>query len=798
MVADHQLRQAQEEILKYEGGRLGISAVPGSGKTFTLSRLAAQLVQKLALSGTMDDREVLVVTLTNAAAENFRNSIGQYVQSQRLLPSGFRVRTLHSLAHDIVRERPDLVGLGEDFSIIDERTSQEIKRQAVNNYLQANPDFLGGFLKPDYLNNLRRIERYLPETGRDIAEAVIRRTKELRTDAFTLSNLLEQQSGVWPLLSFGLQIYRDYQRGLSVRGGVDFDDLILFALQALESDDGLLERLRQRWPYVLEDEAQDSSALQEQMLILLTAAHGNWVRVGDPNQAINTTFTSADPRFLRDFVSREGVNTLPLPNSGRSAEPIIELANQFIDWTRNAHPVLPSDMALALPHIERTAKGDPQPNPVPGDPAVYFYDRPLTPAQEIKTLVKSLDRWLSNHPKKTAAVLVPDNRRGAEFGRACEEASLPFDDSLLQSTSTTRVAVDALVKALRYISQPSNSSSLPPFWSDVWWARRGRPYCLPDADNQTDDDNETGAVGSAESCIPWHAVGPNPEESSSGEVLPQPILLFAKALGQMRHPERFVFPTAGDDWLEGLGWIDRFDGFRPLVERFRNDLKRWCGATVLPVDELILTLGQDLFTEAAELALAHSVAIQLAKRARERPEQRLPELTKELDEIARNRRHILGFREETRGFDPPAGKVTIATMHTAKGLEWDRVHLASVSNYSFPSGGDDDYYRGERWFVRDSLNLTEEALAQTKELHSGTLDEYVSGQATLVARQDFAGERLRLLYVGITRARQELILTYNTGSRHETSPNRPALAFVELEKAWRKKQRGEDEKEKLV
>ena len=78
MVADQHLRPAQEEVLRYEGGRLGISAVPGSGKTFTLSCLAAKLVHQLAGSGPMDDREVLVVTFTNAAVENFRNSIGKF------------------------------------------------------------------------------------------------------------------------------------------------------------------------------------------------------------------------------------------------------------------------------------------------------------------------------------------------------------------------------------------------------------------------------------------------------------------------------------------------------------------------------------------------------------------------------------------------------------------------------------------------------------------------------------------------------------------------------------------------
>ncbi len=119
-------------------------------------------------------------------------------------------------------------------------------------------------------------------------------------------------------------------------------------------------------------------------------------------------------------------------------------------------------------------------------------------------------------------------------------------------------------------------------------------------------------------------------------------------------------------------------------------------------------------------------------------------------------------------------------MHSAKGLEWDRVYLISLNDYSFPSGGDDDSYRGERWYVRDSLNLVAEAIAQTQQLHTGTLDEYITGAATRQARQEIGGERLRLLYVGITRARREAILTYNTGRNPDRKPNGPALAFQAL------------------
>ena len=119
-------------------------------------------------------------------------------------------------------------------------------------------------------------------------------------------------------------------------------------------------------------------------------------------------------------------------------------------------------------------------------------------------------------------------------------------------------------------------------------------------------------------------------------------------------------------------------------------------------------------------------------------------------------------------------------MHSAKGLEWDRVYLVSLNDYSFPSGGDEESYRGERWYVRESLNLVAEAIDQTRMLQMGNLDEYAPGTATRQARQEIGGERLRLLYVGITRARREVILTYNTGRNPNNSLNGPALAFEAL------------------
>jgi DNA helicase II / ATP-dependent DNA helicase PcrA len=136
-------------------------------------------------------------------------------------------------------------------------------------------------------------------------------------------------------------------------------------------------------------------------------------------------------------------------------------------------------------------------------------------------------------------------------------------------------------------------------------------------------------------------------------------------------------------------------------------------------------------------------------------------------------------------FDPDKhrGKVTVSTMHRAKGLEWDRVYLLSVNNYDFPSGEPQDTYIGEKWFVRDSLNLETEALAQLKAASDAATFEYDEGVATREARLDYVSERLRLLYVGITRARRELVITWNTGRDGKRLQATPLIA---LQVFWEK------------
>jgi DNA helicase-2/ATP-dependent DNA helicase PcrA len=256
----------------------------------------------------------------------------------------------------------------------------------------------------------------------------------------------------------------------------------------------------------------------------------------------------------------------------------------------------------------------------------------------------------------------------------------------------------------------------------------------------------------------------------------------AQALRKCRQVEDLLWPRLGRDWLDELDLSDDLPDAREQLIEFRELVRRWQEATLLPIDQLILTLAQDLFKEPADLAVAHKLAVVLRRASASHPEWRLPELTGELAVVAKNERRFLGLSGDDTGFDPKKyqGQVVVATVHKAKGLEWDRVYLMSVNNYNFPSALPHDQFIAEKWFVRDRLNLETEALAQLDTLRSG-YDVYEEGKATRQARLEYAAERMRLLYVGITRARKELIITWNTGRRGD---QQPAVPFIALQTFW--------------
>lgn len=735
-------RPKQLEILKYTSGKMGISAVPGSGKTQTLSYLAANLLFEGRIE---DDQEILVVTLVNSAVNNFSTRISGFMESFGLLPGvGYRVRTLHGLAHEIVRERPDLVGLGNEFEIIDERETSQILDTSVESWLKRNPNFIDRWGKPDYQNNLNRNQKSDWQSAvSSICSNFIRTAKDLQLSPQEIYTRLSDLKINDSLLQLGVDIYEDYQRVLNYRSAVDFDDLIRLALMSLQIDPDYLNRLRYQWPYILEDEAQDSSRLQEVILKTLVGENGNWVRVGDPNQAIFESFTTASPEYLKNFLAHPDVSSKTLPNSGRSTQSIINLANELIRWTNQDHPIHALSNSLTEPFIEPTPKYDPQPNPEDHPEKIFLLEKPQSSDQEIKSVILSLSKWLPENPDVTVAVLVPRNFRGGKIVEALQKDKIPYVE-ILQTSQSTRNTAAILAAILNFLENPNQTSRLLKIFD----------YLSRIKFSLTTDKREK----------------------------------IVKLIRACNYLEEFLFPVPDHDWIQKLLQQEQspVNEIIHILLEFRTQLSRWLKAADLPIHQIIITISQEIFEKPADLALAHKLALILEQNAKNHPDWLLPQFAEELSLIAENRRKLQGFSDEESGFDPEMhkGKVVVTTYHKAKGLEWDRVYLMSVNDYDFPSASMGDHFISEKHIYKDEINLEAEINQKLKALAESNLEDlYLEyGLATEQARLEYAAERIRLFYVGITRAKKELIITWNTGDTHHKNQKKakPSLPFLAL------------------
>ncbi|MHB8133456.1 MAG: ATP-dependent helicase [Anaerolineaceae bacterium] len=734
-------RPRQAEVLKFTNGKMGVSAVPGSGKTQTLSLLAANLISQGLIK---DDQEILVVTLVNSAVNNFSSRISTFIREFGLLPNlGYRVLTLHSLANQIVRERPDLVGLDNNFQIIDEREGNQILHSAVESWIQRNKELLSSWTNEKHSLNEPKISNGWRDAITSISKSFIRQSKDFQYTPQKLQEKIKLLNINDPFINLGVEIYQDYQRALNYRSAVDFDDLIRFTLMALMNDNDFLQRLQYRWPYILEDEAQDSSYLQEQILKLLCGENGNWVRVGDPNQAIYETFTTASPEHLKNFLLQPDVIAKTLPNSGRSTLSIIGLANELINWVNNAHPVEELRTSLTTPFIIPTPPGDPQPNPQDDPKAIFIYDKKMSATKELEIISDSVKRWLDENPNKTVAVLVPRNDRGAKLVEILQKNSIPYIE-LLQSSQSTRETAKILSEILRFIENPTLTVNIVRVFSS---------FC---------------------------EIFFNMENVNKDEMI--------QLLKSCSFLEDYLYPRPLSDWIDhiAINSPDHEEKILPKLKLFREYLNRWLEAADLPIHQLLITLGQDLFKQQTELALTHKLALLLEQSAHIHPDWQLPDFVNELTLIADNRRKIFGFTDEDTGFDPDLykGKVVVATYHKAKGLEWDRVYLTSVNNYDFPSAQKSDDSISEKYFYRYPYNLEAEIISKLKALINEDVESlYLDyGAATEKSRIDYGSERLRLLYVGITRAKKELIITWNTGDTHHSNSSQltSSIPFLAL------------------
>jgi DNA helicase-2/ATP-dependent DNA helicase PcrA len=735
------LRPAQARILDYRGGRLAVSAVPGSGKTFILSLLAAELITAAKVD-VNQGQQVLVVTYLNASVDTFRARTIRRLEELNLAPLGFDVRTLHSLALEIVRLASG--GLGSTIEgpvVADETQSASFLALAVDGWIEDNSSFWRQFLPDDTPASRVRWRDVTEETARSFirvakneryhSEDIIDRLQDERRES--VSGELqgnEEGDADFRLLWMLAGIYQRYQAILSRQGALDFDDLIWQAADHLAQRPDLAAALRQRWPYVLEDEAQDSVPLQEVLLEALTGPEGNWVRVGDPNQAITSTFTAAHPRHFMAFMRRRGVDELPLPNSGRCAPVIYEAANRLVHWTCDEHPVPEvREYALRRQDILPTPPGDAQPNPSDAEAAMTIRVYRHREDEELPAVASLAVNYTQDHPADTIAILVPTNETGRTVAEHLDALNASYDD-LLRGGSRQREIAEYLHSIVAVLANPADARRLVDAYAvlrDLEHPALGRP--VQDWDH------------------------------------------LQALLRSVYRPETLLYPADPEELADALPSGVADDTEVASISRFVEFLRQALSLRHLPIDDLILSLSDQLFATNGhsdqglhenDLAIAYQTAHVMRQWHDLQPDWRLPELSAQLADVAAGRRRLPFGAPNVEGYEPEPGRISLSTQHGAKGMEWDAVFLVGVDGFWVP-GTLDAPFLGVREFLGGDPSA--EAAAQLRYLMKGDAGLFPGRTATESAHIEVIGERLRLLYVGITRARRFLQLSRSRATR---------------------------------
>lgn len=319
-------------------GAFLIAAGPGTGKTFTATERFCWLVEQ----GVAPDH-ILAVTFSDRAAEELRQRITRELSGRRpdLGPQtldGAWIGTFHGACARLLDEFAYLVGAPRESRVLDE-TGQRLFEQDLIARMRSgaaapfDPDSFVALTVEDLDDLLRSGLRFLLKLkGRGITpERFKQRALELRVPI----QKSRENGGGGPdparaeleAIDVLYSVYRAYEETLKEKGLRDFDDLILEVIDALERVPEFRRRCRDRFPYLLVDEFQDTNRIQLDLIRLLAADNfGNVTVVGDAKQSIYG-WRDAEIENIR---SRFPGRRLPLTHNRRSYQGILDCATDFI------------------------------------------------------------------------------------------------------------------------------------------------------------------------------------------------------------------------------------------------------------------------------------------------------------------------------------------------------------------------------------------------------------------------------------------------------------------------------------
>ena len=308
------LNDVQRKAVEAIDGPVLVVAGPGSGKTRVLTFRIAHIIQSGAAPW-----EILALTFTNKAAREMKERIAQVV-GQRA--SKVWAGTFHSIFARILRVEAEKIGYPSNFTIYDSDDTKSLIGTIIK---EMNLD------KNTYSANAIRT-RISQAKSALITPTLYRQNQEL----------MEQDRAA--KRPYTVEIYKKYTARCKQAGAMDFDDLLYRLYELLQKNpDGILEKYREKFKYILVDEVQDTNLLQYAIvrkLVDYPNSPRNICVVGDDAQSIYA-FRGATIQNILDFekdFNPYAIRIFKLEQNYRSTEHIVQAANEIITNNRNQIP----------------------------------------------------------------------------------------------------------------------------------------------------------------------------------------------------------------------------------------------------------------------------------------------------------------------------------------------------------------------------------------------------------------------------------------------------------------------------
>jgi len=292
-----QLSKQQRAAVEHNGTPALVVAGAGSGKTRTLTAKFAHLIEQ-----GYDPERILAITFTNKAADEMKFRLMR--QTGLPLAKFPWVRTYHSACFIILKAHCELLGFKPPLQVFAEyqqkKTLQELLVGRLNLDKKHTPVILAEISRAKNSGNPGAYFDRCPKVA-NIHLA----------DAYDL-----------------------YAGALKSKNAVDFDDILLLTREILKANDAVQDHYRELFTYVLVDEYQDTNDLQEEITRLLVK-DGHLFCVGDDWQAIYSFRGSNVDHFLTFQNKFPGARIFRLEQNFRSADEVVQLANELIDYNDN-------------------------------------------------------------------------------------------------------------------------------------------------------------------------------------------------------------------------------------------------------------------------------------------------------------------------------------------------------------------------------------------------------------------------------------------------------------------------------